>query len=54
METLPYDLKATCMLESSSGGSGLEPGTVPGHGWEERGSSQVIWSSKSEVRSILN
>ena len=37
------------MLESSLGGSGLEPGTVPGHGWEERGSSQVICSSKSEV-----
>jgi len=33
------------MLESSSGGSGFKPGTVPGHGWVERGSSQVIWSS---------
>ena len=42
------------MLESSSGGSGLEPEMVPGHGWEEHGSSQVIWSSKSEVISVLN
>ena len=33
------------MLESSLGGSGLETGTVLGHGWEERGSPQVIWSS---------
>ena len=24
-----------------------------GHGWVERGSSQVIWSSKQEVISIL-
>ena len=31
------------------GKNGLEPGILPGHGWEERGSSQVIWSSKSEV-----
>ena len=30
------------MLESSSGESGLEPRTVLGHGWVERGSSQVI------------
>ena len=30
------------MLDSSLGGSKLELGTVSGHGWEERGSSQVI------------
>ena len=30
---------------TSSGGSRLKPGTVPGHGWVERGSSQVIQSS---------
>ena len=33
------------MLDSSSVGSELEPGTVPGHGWEEHGSPQVILSS---------
>ena len=33
------------MLESNSGGSGLEPGTVRDHGSEERGILQVIWSS---------
>ena len=33
------------MLESSSGGSRFKPGMVSGHGWVERGSSQVIWSS---------
>ena len=42
------------MLESALGGSRLEPGMVWDHGWEERGSSQVIWSSKLEVRSVLN
>ena len=42
------------MLESSLGGFGLEPVTVPGHGWEERGSSQVIWSSKSKVELVLD
>ena len=41
------------MLESSLGGSELKPGTVPGHGWVERGSSQVIWSSKIEARSVF-
>ena len=35
-------------------GSILKLGTVTGHGWVELGSSQVIWSSKSEVRSVLN
>ena len=35
------------------GGSRLKPGMVSGHGWVERDSSQVIWSSKQEVRSIL-
>ena len=27
------------------GGSRFKQGTIPGHGWVERGSSQVIWSS---------
>ena len=39
------------MLESDLGGSGLKPGMVPSHGWVEHGSSQVIWSSNTEVRS---
>ena len=30
---------------TSSGGSKFKPGMVPGHGWVERGSSQVIHSS---------
>ena len=30
------------MLESNSGGSRLKLGMVLGHGWVERGSSQVI------------
>ena len=25
------------------GGSGFKQGTIPGHGWVERGSSKVIW-----------
>ena len=39
------------MFESISGGSRLKPATVPGNGWVERGSSQVIWSYNREVRS---
>ena len=39
------------MLDSSLGGSGLKPGMVPGHGWVERGISQVIRSSITEVKS---
>ena len=35
------------------GGSRLKLGMVLGHGWVERGSSQVIWSSKQEVISVL-
>ena len=41
------------MLESNLRGSRFKPGMVPGHGWVECGSSQVIWSSKIEFRSIL-
>ena len=37
------------MLDSSSGGSGFKPETVMGHGWVERGSSQVIWSSNTDA-----
>ena len=29
-------------VRTSSGGSGIKLGTTPGHGWVERGSSQVI------------
>ena len=32
------------------GGIWIKPGMVLGHGWEERGSSQVIQSSNTEVR----
>ena len=39
------------MLEPTRGGSGLKLGTVSGHGWVERGSSQVIQPSNTEVRS---
>ena len=34
------------------GGIRIKPGTVPGCGWVERGSSQVIRSSNIEVRSV--
>ena len=37
------------MLESSFEGSGLKPGMISGHGWVERGSSQVNLSSNIEV-----
>ena len=33
------------------GGIWIKPGMVLGHGWVERGSSQVIQSSNTEVRS---
>ena len=39
------------MLEPTWGGSRLKLGMVPGHGWVERGSSQVIRLSNTEVRS---
>ena len=42
------------MLESNLGGFGLKPGMVLGHGWVERGSSQVIWLSNTEVRSAYD
>ena len=40
------------MLESSSGEPELKPEIVLSHGWVERGSSQVIQSSNTEVRSV--
>ena len=33
------------MLEPARGGSRLKTEMVPGHGWVEHGSSQVIWLS---------
>ena len=44
------------MLDSSSGGFILKLGTVLGHGWVERGSSQVILSTKqsSDLSWIVN
>ena len=33
------------MLDSNSGEFKFKLGTVMGHGWMERGGSQVIWSS---------
>ena len=40
---------------SSSGGSRLEPGMVPGHGWEEHGSAKFIWLSdlRSDLARVL-
>ena len=53
-EALPSRSLDYLHVGTSSGRSGLKPRTIVGHGWEECGSSQVIWSSKSEARSVLN
>ena len=42
-EASPLGARDYLYVGFNSGGSGLEPGTVSGHCWEERGSSQVIW-----------
>ena len=43
------------MLEPARGESVLEPRMVIGHGWEECGSSKVIWLSvlKLEIDRVL-
>ena len=53
-EASPLGALDNLHVGASSGGSILEPGMVLGHDWEERGSSQVIWSSKLEVILVLN
>ena len=42
------------MLEPTRGGSGLKPETVLGHGWVERGSSQVIWLFEQRSYLFIN
>ena len=42
------------MLEPTWGGSELKPGMVPGHGWVEHGSSQVIRLSIQRSDMSLN
>ena len=44
-EALPLGALDYLHVGTSSGGSRLKPGMVPGHGWVERGRSQVIWLS---------
>ena len=41
-EALPLGALSYLHVGTSTEGSGLKPGTVLGHGWVERGSSQVI------------
>ena len=51
-EALPLGALSYLHVGSISGGSGLKPGMVPGHGWVEHGSSQVI--RLTEQRSELS
>ena len=42
MEALPLGALSYLHVGTNSRGSRLKPGMIPGHGWVERGSSQVI------------
>ena len=53
--TSPLGVLDHLHVGASLGGSELEPGTVLTHGWEEHGSSKVMWLSflRTEIESIL-
>ena len=46
-DSLTLDALSYLHVETSLGGSRLKPGTVSIHGWEERGSPQVIQLSET-------
>ena len=49
--TSPLGVLDHLHVGASSEGSKLEPRTVPGHGWEERGSSKFILLTDLNMRS---
>ena len=55
VESLPLGALDYLHVGTSLGGSRLKPGTVPGHGWVECGSSQVIrlTNTRSELSKFL-
>ena len=53
LENLTLGALSYLHVGTSSGGSRLKPKIVLGHGWVERGSSQVIRSSNTMVRVYL-